>query len=669
MPVTQLNPRQRQAVRYIDGPVLVLAGAGSGKTSVITRKIAWLIDTCDIKPANIYAVTFTNKAAREMKSRVAKLIQGGQARGPNISTFHTLGLNIIRRHHQALGYKPGFSIFDGDDALRVVKDCLLQHGEEQTEQALLIQQLISGWKNELTTPAEALALAQSPGEQRAARVFEHYEKLLRAYNAVDFDDLIAIPVRLLRSDGDIRAQWHKRVRYLLVDEYQDTNGAQYALVRLLTGDREALTVVGDDDQSIYSWRGARPENLARLQQDYPTLEVIKLEQNYRSTARILEAANRVIANNPHVFDKRLWSDLGHGDPLRLIQCPNEEAELDRVVSEIIDQRVRKGLHWSDFAILYRGNHQSRPLEIKLQQQSVPYHLSGGTSFFSRNEIKDVMAYLRLLINPADDNAFLRIVNVPRRKIGAATLEALANYATQRENSLFDAIGEIGATASINDQGLARLRDFAHVLEHARRQCQEGDPIRAVRALIDEIGYESWCQQTTSGGAAAERRMQNVNVLIESLAESLRRGSGDIDEAIGKLVLRDMLDQREEEDRGDQVQLLTLHAAKGLEFPHVFMIGLEENLLPHRNSIESGDIEEERRLCYVGITRAQRSLTMTLARRRRQFGETVTTTPSRFLDELPAEHVQREGFGEADPELNAARGRETIDALRGLLADF
>ncbi len=667
--MTTLNSRQQQAVRYIDGPVLVLAGAGSGKTSVITRKIAWLVDSCGLDPKHIYAVTFTNKAAREMKARVGGLLAGSGAQGLNISTFHTLGLGIIRQHHRLLGYKAGFSIFDGDDTLRMLKDCLLQQGSEQAEQAPLMQQLVSNWKNELVSPEQALAEADSPGEQRAALLFQQYQDLLKTYNAVDFDDLIAIPVQLLRTNQDVLALWHGRVRYLLVDEYQDTNGAQYELVKLLAGLRRALTAVGDDDQSIYSWRGARPENLAQLKTDFPELEVIKLEQNYRSTARILGAANTVIANNPHVFDKRLWSELGHGEPVRVIQCPDDDAELDRVVTEIVDLRLRKGLQWQHFAILYRGNHQARPLEIKLQQHGVPYHISGGTSFFARNEIKDIMAYLRLLINPDDDNAFLRIVNVPRRKIGPGSLQALGNYAGARHCSLYRAVSEIGYAQQANPQSLQRLRAFVSFIDGYRQQSEQGKAVAAIRDMIEAMHYRAWCIQNTSSPAAAGRRMENVELLVDSLRKHLDDEASDIADAVNKLILRDMLEQQAEEDSGDRVQLMTLHAAKGLEFPHVFMVGMEENLLPHRNSIEQGDIEEERRLCYVGITRAQQSLTMTLARRRKQFGESVGTTPSRFLDELPQGELAREGFGEKDPERNALRGKATIASLKGLLADL
>jgi ATP-dependent DNA helicase Rep len=668
--VATLNSQQQQAVRYIDGPVLVLAGAGSGKTSVITQKIAWLVNSCGLDAQHIFAVTFTNKAAREMKARVGKLMSGGgKAQGLNISTFHTLGLSIIRQHHRVLGYKPGFSIFDGDDTLRMLKDCLLEHGKEQAEQAPLVQQLISNWKNELVTPEQALSQADSPGEQRAALIYQQYQQLLKTYNAVDFDDLIAVPVHLLRNNPEVLAQWHGKVRYMLVDEYQDTNGAQYELVKLLVGLRRALTAVGDDDQSIYSWRGARPENLVQLQTDFPDLEVIKLEQNYRSTVRILGAANQVISNNPHVFDKRLWSELGHGEPVRIIQCPDDEAELDRVVTEIVDQRLRKGLSWEDFAILYRGNHQARPLEIKLQQHDVPYHISGGTSFFARNEIKDMMSYLRLLINPDDDNAFLRIVNVPRRKIGPGTLEALGHYANGRHCSLYQAANELGFAQQANPQGVARLREFVSFMDRYRQQSQQGNPITAIREMIEGMHYQAWCFQNTASPTAADRRMQNVYLLVDSLRHGLAEDGSDIAEAVSKLILRDMLEQQEEDDRGERVQLMTLHAAKGLEFPHVFILGMEENLLPHRNSIEQGDIEEERRLCYVGITRAQQTLTMTLARRRKQFGEAVTTTPSRFIDELPAADLVREGFGEKDPERNAVRGKATIASLKGLLADL
>lgn len=665
--MSKLNQQQREAVYYVGGPLLVLAGAGSGKTSVITRKIAWLIDACEMEPKHIFAVTFTNKAAREMRARVSKLLPGDKGRGLNVSTFHTLGLNIIRKQLQQLGFKSGFSILDSDDSLRVLKDILMQDKEDMSDMVELIRDLISTWKNDLVTPEEAVASASNAGETRAALAYVKYQEMIKAYNAVDFDDLIMVPVILFREQPDVLAKWQHRMRYLLVDEYQDTNNSQYELVKMLVGDRRALTVVGDDDQSIYAWRGARPENLVQLKSDFPELHVVKLEQNYRSTRKILGAANQVIANNPHVFEKSLWSDLGHGDALRVIQCDDEDAELERVACEIVDQKLRLGRQWSDFAILYRGNHQARPLEIKLQQNEVPYSISGGQSFFARNEIKDIMAYLRLLVNPDDDNAFLRIINVPRRKIGPTTLKALATYASGRDVGLYTACNEIGLSVSVKEPALGHLREFAQWMDRIRELAHRDDAMRALGEMIDDMDYEAWCFQNASNPKAAERRMQNVGILLESIKKSLGDEDTDIEAAITKLILRDVMEQQEEEKDGNQVQLMTLHASKGLEFPYVFIIGMEENLLPHRNSIEQDDVEEERRLCYVGITRAQRELTMTLADKRKQFGETIDTTPSRFLDELPQDDLAREGFGEVDLEQQAKKGRETIDSLKGLFA--
>ena len=662
---------------YIDGPCLVLAGAGSGKTSVITRKIAYLIQKCAIPARQIAALTFTNKAAREMKERVAHLVRGPMARGLTVSTFHNLGLNMIRREYKSLGFKPGFSIFDAEDARSLLKELMLRDGDLDNDQVNLAQQQISNWKNDLITPTGALELAQSaalpqPAIQTLARVYQQYNQALRAYNAVDFDDLISIPVNLLRTKPEILARWQRKIRYLLVDEYQDTNSSQYLLVQLLVGNRGALTVVGDDDQSIYAWRGARPENMGQLKVDYPQLRVIKLEQNYRSTSRILRVANHLIAHNPHEFDKALWSEMGLGDPIRVLRCPNEDAEAERVATEILTQRLRKQNKFRDYAVLYRGNHQARLLEMKLQHHQIPYKISGGASFFAKTEIKDVMAYLRLLFNPLDDNAFLRIINTPRRHIGTSTLEALGGYASQRHISLFAALDEVGLHSHIPEKNLERLLRFSHWMRQVAHNCQSQDPIAAVRQMLDDIDYQGWLQQNSPSSKAAEKRLENVFYLVESLQKSLAKSADDnqedearIEDAIAKLVLRDLLERQAEEDDSDQVQLMTLHASKGLEFPHVFMLGLEEDLLPHRNSIDDNNIEEERRLTYVGITRAQKTLTLTLAGKRKQFGEQSETTPSRFLDELPNEDIEREGFGQHNAEKNSANGAQTLSSLLNL----
>jgi len=467
----------------------------------------------------------------------------------------------------------------------------------------------------------------------------------------------------------VLAKWQRKIRYMLVDEYQDTNVCQYELVKLLVAGRAAFTVVGDDDQSIYAWRGARPENLAQLEQDFPSLKVVKLEQNYRSTSRILRAANTVIANNPHAFEKVLWSDHAIGEEIRIIRCRNEEAETERVATEILDQKLKQGLGFKDFAVLYRGNHQARLLEVKLQAYQIPYRISGGQSFFAKSEIKDAMAYLRLLINPTDDAAFLRVVNVPRREIGPRTLEQLSHYARARNVSLFKALGDMGAQSHVTDKGLERLRRFAHWADATCKRLHSDDPVQVIKQLFTDIEYEEWLHQHSGSPKQAQRRMENIWYLVDSIQRMLDDGKGTADEigvedAVTKLILRDMMEQREEEDDSDKVQLLTLHASKGLEFPHVFIIGLEEEILPHRMSIEEENIEEERRLMYVGITRARETLTLTYAASRRQYGEKIETIPSRFLDELPEDDVRWLGMGEADVEVNQKKGKATLSALLG-----
>jgi ATP-dependent DNA helicase Rep len=667
--LSRLNPKQREAVDYVGGPLLVLAGAGSGKTSVITRKIAYLIKTCGYKGKNIAALTFTNKASREMKERASKLVSGPDGRGLTVSTFHNLGLNIIRKEHKALGYKPGFSIFDGEDAKALIRDLMMKEGDENTDSLNHFQMEISNWKNAMLSPEHAVMRAKTPEDLVLANVYSVYNRYLKAYNALDFDDLILKPVELFNDHPEILSKWRLKIRYLLVDEYQDTNIAQYELVKLLVGDRGALTVVGDDDQSIYSWRGARPENLAQLETDFPTLKLIKLEQNYRSTSLILRSANKLIANNPHMFEKALWSELAAGERIRVVRCRNEDAESEQVAAEILDLKLKKNIPFKDFAVLYRGNHQARLLEIKLNAFQVPYRLSGGTSFFAKNEIKDAMAYLRLIANPDDDAAFLRVVNVPRREIGPSTLEKLGNYSTGREISLNKAIGEVGLEQTLIGKPLDRIRKFSEWLSRTTERCHQEDPISVIKQLFTDIEYDQWLYQNANTPKQAERRMENVWYLVESLNKMLEKDKGTadeigVDDAVSKLMLRDMLEQQEEDDDSDKVHLLTLHASKGLEFPNVFIMGLEEEILPHRNSIEEDNIEEERRLMYVGITRAKQSLVLTYSAMRKQYGEKYDTIPSRFLDELPDDDLQWEGGDQQDKERAQEKGKSTMAALLG-----
>jgi ATP-dependent DNA helicase Rep len=677
-----LNPRQAEAVEHVGGPLLVIAGAGSGKTRVITRKIAHLVRAHGVPAHAIVALTFTNKAAREMKNRVGSLLKGERARGLRVSTFHTFGLNLLRREANAAGLRPGFSLFDPEDAVTVLKEHLREHALADAVTPAAALGRISRWKNALVDPARAASTAEDDFEAMLAELYAHYEQSLAAYNACDFDDLINRPVQVLREDRDIRERWQNRIRHLLVDEYQDTNGAQYELVRLLVGPRGAFTVVGDDDQSIYAWRGARPDNLARLRDHYPTLRVVMLEQNYRSSGRILKLANDLIGHNPHLFDKRLWCDLGPGEPARVLVCRDEAHEAERAAAEIQHMHLTKGRPYGSYAILYRSNHQARPFEQALRSLGVPYFLSGGASFFARAEVKDVMAYLRLLANPADDAAFLRVVNVPRREIGPTTLKHLAAFAAEGEEPLAAACADPRLAAQMPARQAGRLMELAGILaEHRTVTERAANPIAAVRALLERIDYAGWCRDNAPSRAAAERRLDNVADLLDWLERLQREAAADgaagatLPDLVAKLTLLDVLERQDEAEGGDRVHLMTLHAAKGLEFPHVYLVGMEEELLPHRGSLDAADaevdgggIEEERRLCYVGITRAQQSLTFTRARRRRRFGETVTCEPSRFLSELPnAELHQPDSTKRTDAEARA-HGSAQLAALRGLFAD-
>lgn len=645
-----LNDKQYEAVKHIDTPVLVLAGAGSGKTRVITEKIAYLIRRCNVKPFNIYAVTFTNKSAKEMKERVTKLLKDENTRGLNVSTFHNLGLNILRREYKALGYKSNFSIMDAADSKQILKELM---SKQSVDPEVLdgVQWDISSWKNSHISPTVALEKAEDAQEQARAILYDLYQKQLHAYNTVDFDDLIGLPVKLFKENPDILDKWQNKVRYLLVDEYQDTNAAQYTLVKQLVGVQARFTVVGDDDQSIYAWRGAQPENLAMLKQDFPSLELIKLEQNYRSSNRILQSANHLIANNPHVFEKKLWSDMGMGDHLRVIGCANEGQEVERVVSEIIVHKFKHRTKNRDYAILYRGNFQARPMERALREQNIPYKLSGGKSFFEHAEIKDIMSYLKIIVNPDDDAAFLRVVNTPRREIGASTLEKLAAYATRRGVSLFDASQELGLSTVLSEKALQRVQFFSEQLLSWVKQGDsiEGEEVTSfIKQLIEQIEYDNWLHETASNPKAAERRINNVRDFITWIERIINKGIEEdgeekrLSHIVSHMTLMDMLERNESEQEHDMVSLMTLHASKGLEFPHVFLIGMEEELLPHKQNLESPGLEEERRLAYVGITRAKRSLTMTYASKRRKYGEEIACEPSRFLTELPEDAIKWEG---------------------------
>ncbi|GAA6942501.1 DNA helicase Rep [Helicobacter pylori] len=667
----KLNPQQQQAVEYVSGPCLVLAGAGSGKTRVIINKIAHLIGKCGYLPKQIAAVTFTNKAAREMKERVAQSIGKESSKGLIVSTFHTLGFDIIKREYKYLGFKANMTLFDEHDQMALLKELTADLLQEDKELLRMLINRISNWKNDLCSPQQAMALARDKQEQTFAHCYDRYNKQLRAYNALDFDDLIMLPTLLFKQNEEVRSKWQEKIRYLLVDEYQDTNTSQYELIKLLVGDRARFTVVGDDDQSIYSWRGARPQNMVRLRDDFPALRVIKLEQNYRSSQRILHCANILIDNNDHVFDKKLFSNLGEGEKLQIIEAKNEEHEAERVVGELIAHRFIAKTHYRDYAILYRGNHQSRLLEKILMQNRIPYKISGGTSFFSRAEIKDMMAYLRLVVNQDDDAAFLRIVNTPKREIGTATLEKLGSLAQEKHVSLFEAIFDFELIQRVTPKAYDALQKFARWIVELNDEIQRSEPERAVRSMLTSLHYEEYLYEYATSPKAAEMQSKNVATLFDWVADMLKGDEFNepmnLNQIVTRLTLRDMLERGEEEDDSDQVQLMTLHASKGLEFPHVFLIGMEEGILPHQTSIDEDNVEEERRLAYVGITRAQRNLWFSLCKERRQFGDLIRPEPSRFLLELPENDLQWE---RDKPPLSAeqqqAKTQSHIANLRAIL---
>ncbi len=644
-----LNIAQLDAVNHLGGPCLVLAGAGSGKTRVITHKIGRLIQA-GLAANRIAAITFTNKAAAEMRERARQLV-GKAAKDVLICTFHSLGVRLLREDGKALGLKSQFSILDTDDITSILKDC---GGTTDSATARQWQWTISGWKGAGLNSEQALAQAKDENERVIALVMVRYQERLAAYQSVDFDDLIALPLKLLREHAEVREKWQKKLGHVLVDEYQDTNATQYELLKLLVGERGRFTAVGDDDQSIYGWRGATLDNLKKLPQDYPELRVIKLEQNYRSTSAILRAANNVIGPNPKLFPKTLWSELGEGEPVRVTACDQEDHEAERAVARIQSLRANhKHKAFKDFAILYRANHQARALETALRRAQIPYKVSGGQSFFDRAEIKDLCAWLRLLVNNNDDPAFLRTITTPKRGIGHQTLAQLGAFATQYKLSLFESLFSHSLAAAVNARALAGLHEFGRYLNDLERRARQTRGAEAAKAFLSDwlkdIGYEQYLYDSEDSEKAAAARWGNVIDFCDWVAQ---RCGGQIDDSGGittEREVRSMLEVAqtialistisEREQEADQVTLSTLHASKGLEWPHVILAGVNEGLLPFKPD-DDGDgaalalrIQEERRLMYVGITRAQQTLVVSWLKRRKKGREMVPGQPSRFIEEM------------------------------------
>jgi ATP-dependent DNA helicase Rep len=669
-----LNLAQLQAVHHLSGPCLVLAGAGSGKTRVIVHKIGRLLQA-GLEPAQIAAITFTNKAAAEMRER-AKALVGRAAKDLAVSTFHSLGVRLLRSDGSRLGLKERFSILDSDDVLGVLKDA---GGSSDNALARRWQWTISLWKNQGLDSAGAAAAAADDDERVAARVMARYEERLAAYQAVDFDDLIGLPLKLLQRDDEVRAKWQAQFRHVLVDEYQDTNAVQYELLKALVGERGLFTAVGDDDQSIYGWRGATIENLKRLPQDYPKLQVIPLEQNYRSTGNILRAANAVIAKNPKIFETKLWSEFGDGDPVKVMECDNDEHEADRAVARIqalrgADARTKL----SDFAVLYRANHQARLFEQKLRAAQLPYKVSGGQSYFDRAEIKDLCAWLRLLVNPDDDPAFLRAVTTPKRGIGHTTLGALGEFAGKWKVSLFEALFSPTLATTLKGKAIDALHEFGRAVNDLQYRAQHTTGAEDAKALLlgwlKDIGYEQHLHDGEDSEKLATARWGNVLDFVDWIA---KRCGGEITAEGGSFeserqtvlqvaqTISVIISLADRGDEQDVVTLSTLHAAKGLEWPHVMLAGINEGLLPFRSGDEDMTperLEEERRLMYVGITRARSTLVVSTMRRRKKGRDTVAGVPSRFIAEMKLNEVQaREDPRERLNKLRAALAARTVSA--------
>lgn len=657
-----LNPSQREAINYLDGPLLVLAGAGSGKTRVIVQKLAYLVEKCGYSPRNIAAITFTNKAANEMRERIGKLLSGKDAKGMTICTFHALGMQIMREEAALLGYKKSFSIFDTADTGKIISELL---GAPDKQDIRLAQSIISNWKSGFVSPDQAESQAKNEGEQRIARLYARYQETLRAYQAMDFDDLIRLPVDLFNQFPEALLRWQQRLRYLLVDEYQDTNVCQYQLMKQLAGARASITAVGDDDQSIYAWRGASTANIQNLQKDHPNLKVIKLEQNYRSSQRILQSANFLIKNNTKLFDKNLWSEHGVGDQVRIFAAKDEDHEAEAVVLKLLAHKFEHRTRFADYAILYRSNHLSRIFEEQLRSQNVPYTVSGGTSFFERAEIKDLVAYLRLIANPDDDPAFIRAVTTPKRGIGNTTLEKLATYAGTRNISLFEAAFENAMEQQLAPRQHEELIIFCKFINRIQERAEKEECTPVLNDLMSAIDYEAWLFDSHEP-RQAETKWANVTDFVGWINRKSAADEKSLLAMTQTIALMNLLESREEE--ADAVSLSTLHAAKGLEFGHVFMVGVEEGVLPHQRSETPEQIEEERRLMYVGITRAQRSLQISYCNKRRQGKDWQSCEASRFIKELPADDMTFAGAqpSGSTPEVSKDEGMAKLARLKAML---
>ena len=678
MELSSLNPEQRQAVRTVDGPLLILAGAGTGKTRVITSRVAYMISR-GIRPQNILAVTFTNKAAREMKERVKSLVpkrrlvgEDGQTEKPTICTFHSLCVRILRRHITKLGYKKNFVIYDATEQLGVVRRILSQIslGSKKPDPYAVLA-LISRWRN---SNSDELIAEDQDLAALAKHLVATYQQTLKASNAVDFDDLILLVLRLFAECPEALDECRERYRYIMVDEYQDTNSSQFELVHSLAREHRNFCVVGDDDQSIYGWRGAEVANLLDLDKYFPDVKVVKLEQNYRSTNTILDAANAVIKNNVQRREKKLWSNKGAGEPITLWEFRDDEEEAQALVEEINFNRSIKKVKWREQAILFRTNQQSRPLETALRKAEVRYNLVGGQSFFDRREIRDFVSYLKLFLNPDDDTGLLRIANVPARGLSNATMQKLLGLSQERGCTVFAAMRDETAHGQFQRRTVDSILDFVELVESVNERLnrpiavQPANPLKVwCTAWLDEVGLFREIRRMEKDEETAENRVRNIVDLLDSMDPGFVPADRPVPERLHRFLEHISLDRERDEDdeTGDAVTLITVHSCKGLEFPHVYIAGVEDGLIPHSRSKAEGTLDEERRLFYVAITRAQLTLTMSHCENRRKFGDLIPCHPSPFLKEIPEELVVHGNEVGSEPVSDEA-GRDFFASLKASL---
>ena len=653
-----LNRQQRAAVMHTEGPTLVLAGAGSGKTRVIIEKIAHLIKDNYYTPRRIAAITFTNKSAKEMRQRLKKRIIPQTVEEMTICTFHALGLKLLQIHYQAAGLKRGFSIFDQDDTAQLIKQILPSATKDVIQQT---QAAISQAKNQDLSADAMIHLARTPREKDIAQTFLLYQSCLASFNAVDFDDLLCLPVKILKNERSILESWRERVGYLLIDEYQDTNCIQYQLLKYLTGSSANFTCVGDDDQSIYAWRGANPENIALLSNDFKDLKLIKLEQNYRCTNRILKASNTLIAKNSHLHSKKLWSDCGEGARVRVIECRDPHHEAEKIAANILYLSQKNNIPWNNFCILFRSNFQSKPIEKSLQFLRIPYHLSGGVAFLDRPEIKDILAWLRLIINPNDDMSFLRAVQSPKRDIGSASLTMIAEMAAAKELPLLRAIESCSILKKTTPRVANRLHEFSDLIAVLKKKSQQQMPADFVRQVIQSSGILDQLRRQSKDTASFDRRKGHLVELSQWFESNSQVRS--VSDMAAQLML---LSRENDGENSNQVRLMSLHASKGLEFQCVFIIGCEDGVLPHQVSIDQGQIEEERRLFYVGMTRAQEYLHLSYSKSSHKFNEILHRQPSRFLNELPPDEIHWDGV---DLAMDAQHQCDRIESHIATIASY